>query len=347
MHRHILLGSLVAGSMLATAPTAHAAVAWVGDFETADLSQWTYLVNAEVDGMIYAYPQMEIVGEGLFAARIELHNEAVWPNGLKRVELQHRPEDARTAEGATTWFAWSFYLPEALPSEPSQQIGYWESNNSFQQVMSFQVSGQDISFATRRPMNVVQWQAGGVVTPGEWHRIAIGVTWSTNPGLGAVDVWFDGEQVLDQGPAQTLADNNPHFTQIGLLRDAIEFQDVPVIILDDAVEGDALEDVRADDIPTPGGEDSGSSDGGATTSGPGDTGGEGPLDSSGGGVEGTTGAPGSDGGLGTSGSSGTGDDGGAGGGDGGGCSCRSHGSPGTMSLMVLAALGLRRRRRRS
>lgn len=333
--------------MLASVPTAGAAVVWTGDFETADLSQWTGVLNGDVDGMVYAYPQLEIVAEGLFAGRIELHNDAVWPNGLKRVELQHRPDDARTAEGATTWFAWSFYLPEELPSDPSQQIGYWESVNSYQQMMAFDVSGTDITFSTRRPMNVVQWQASGVVTPGEWHRIAMGVTWSTDVGQGLVDVWFDGELVVDQGGAQTLADDNPHFTQIGLLRGAIEFMDVPVIIIDDAVEGDALEDVRADDIPGQGGGDSGSSDGGVMTTGPGDTTGGGPQDSSGGVAEGTTVGPGSDGGPGGSGSSGTGDPGADGGGDASGCSCRSSGSAGRSlawpGLMLLGLVGLRRR----
>jgi hypothetical protein len=87
--------------------------------------------------------------EGRNAARIELHNDAEWPNGLKRVELQHQPDDARTAEGATTFFAWSFYLPETLPEDPSQTIGYWETAQSYQQMMAFDVAGESITFSTR------------------------------------------------------------------------------------------------------------------------------------------------------------------------------------------------------
>lgn len=263
---------------LAAPGIAHAAPVWVGDFETGDLSQWSYLLNSDVDGMTYSQADTQIVTQGTYAGRIELHNDAVWGNGLKRVELQHAPASGRTAEGQTTYFAWSFYLPEALPVDPGQQIGYWESNGSYQQMMAFDVAGERITFSTRRPDNVVQWEQDGAATPGQWHRIAMGIAWSTNVDLGRVDVWFDGEQVVTAAAAQTLADGNDHFTQVGLLRGQIEFADVPVIYIDDAVEGDSLEDVHPELEPgggtSSGGSDSGGSDdvtgsegGGADSSG--------------------------------------------------------------------------------
>ena len=245
------------------APTASAAPVWVGDIESADLSQWDYLLNPEVNGMTYAQATTEMAVQGRYAARVELHNDAVWPNGLKRVELQHSPEAGRTAEGATTYFAWSFYLPEVLATDPTTQIGYWESEQSYQQMMAFQVSGESLSFSTRRPNNVVQWQQDGVLTAGEWHRIAMRVAWSKDVNLGEVDVWFDGEQVVVAAAAQTLADDNPHFTHVGLLRGQVEFDEVVVIFIDDAVEGDNLEDVHPDLMP-PGGTTSGGEDTGAT-----------------------------------------------------------------------------------
>ena len=324
---------------------------WAGDFETGDLSQWNFVLNGDVDGMTYAFAQTELFAEGMYGGRLELHNDAVWPNGLKRVELQHRPSDERTAEGTTTFFAWSFYLPEALPSDPSQQIAYWESTNSYQQMMAFSVEGQNITFSTRQPMNVQQWQAEGVVTPGQWHRIAMGVTWSTNAEVGAVDVWFDGMQVVDQGLARTLADDNPHFVQVGLLRGQIEFEDVPVIIIDDAVEGDSLEDVRPDDLPTEGGDDSGSDDGmGDTSGGMGDdTTGGAPGDGTDDGID-TNPPPPQTSGVTESGGSagGSGSDGGDAGGsdeDASGCGCHSSSGDrfgGAASGLMLLLLARRR-----
>lgn len=249
---------------LAIVPTqAAAAVVWTGDFETNDLSQYGYILNGEIDGTPYITIVEDPVAQPSYAARIELHNDAVWPNGLKRVELQHGPADGRTDEGATTYFAWSFYLPETLPEDPDQTIGYWESNGSFSQTMAFHVAGEQIEFITQHPDYAVHWQADGMATAGEWHRIGMRVLWSTDPGVGEVDVWYDGDLVVDAVPAQTLPDGNSTFVQFGLLRGAFEFDDVPVIVIDHALEGDSPEDVEVDFVPGgAGGSDSGGSTGG-------------------------------------------------------------------------------------
>jgi hypothetical protein len=251
--------------MLLAPCVAVAAPAWFGDFETGDLSQFSSLLNPTINRVDYITMEQGEVAQGSYATRIELHNDAVWSNGLKRVELNHRPGEGRTGEGATTFFAWSVFLPDELPSDPSQQIGYWESNNSYQQVMAFEAVGTTLRFSTRRPQNVVQWEGEGVLTAGEWHRIAMSVTWSTSPDQGSVSVWFDGEPVVTDGGAQTLADTNAHFVQIGLLRGAFEFEDVPTIILDHALEGDSLEDVEFDALPDSSGESTGGGSSGGVT----------------------------------------------------------------------------------
>lgn len=321
----------------AVASSAAAQEVWRGDFETGDTSQFRSELNGMVEGRDYIQIVGDVVAEGMYAARIELHDDAVWPNGLKRVELSYRPADARTSDGSELYFAWSFYLPETLPVDPSQTIGYWESANSWQQVMAFQLRGSDLSFVTRRPSNQVHWT--GVVTPGEWHRIAMRIAWSTGAS-GSVDVWFDGEQVVIGAGAQTLADTNPHFTQIGLLRGAIEFSDVPIIYIDDAVEGGTLADVRPDDLPGMAPPDAGvdagepASDGGASDDAGAHDSGTAPADAS---------AMDSGGGGGRD----------AGGGSGdvdGGCGCRvattSRGHARGLVLAAIAALALAARRAR-
>jgi hypothetical protein len=252
-------------SVLCSPVLAHAAPVWVGDFETNDLSQWNGTLNGNVDGVDYITIATDVVVQGSYSARIELHNDAVWPNGLKRVELHHSPDAGRTAEGATTWFAWSFYLPEALPEDPGATIGYWETDSSYQQMMAFNTNGETIRFITQKPNYAEHWSGDGLLTAGEWHRIAMRVLWSTNADTGEVEVWYDGEQVVAGVNAQTLNDGNSTFTQLGLLRSAVEFDDVPVIYLDDAVEGDSIEDVHPDLEPMGG--DSSSSGGPSDSSG--------------------------------------------------------------------------------
>ncbi|MFO0634798.1 MAG: polysaccharide lyase [Nannocystaceae bacterium] len=324
-----------------------AAPVWIGDFETGDLSQYEGTLNQTINGVDYITVVQDVVAQGQYAARIELHDDAEWGNGLRRVELHHSPADGRTAEGAHTWFAWSLYLPQTLPVDPAQGIGYWESDQSYQSLMVWDLAGETITFSTRHPEYVQQWQAD-VATARQWHRIAVHVLWSTDPALGRVDVWWDGEQVVTDAAAATLVDGNPAFTQFGLIRGDMDFADVPVIYIDDAVEGDSLDDVHPS--LEPGGGDTstgGSSDGGSATTGDGS--------SSGGGASGadTTAAGGSsDGGVDDTATAGTGA--GSSGGEStgaadddasGGCGCVTARDRGGWALLVLVTLSSVRRRR--
>jgi hypothetical protein len=249
----LLSAALFSSSVLA--PIAHAQEVWRGDFETGDTSQFDGELNGSVGGNDPITIVESPVVEGDHAVRIELLNEARWPNGLKRVELHHAPADGRTADGEELWFAWSIFLPETLPRDPDQQIAYWETDASYSQLMAFTLIGTDLRFSTNHPDWHEHWLGRGVVTPGVWHRIAMHILWSRDADTGTVDVWFDGEQVVHTARAQTLVDTNSAFTQMGLLRGAIEFGDRPVIVIDDAVEGDSLESVRPEgvaDVPDAG-----------------------------------------------------------------------------------------------
>ena len=92
------------------------------------------------------------------------------------------------------------------------------------------------AFVTRMPAERVHWSAPGAVTPNVWHQIATCARWSIDPAVGAVDVWFDGKQVVTRGPARTLWDHptSPNFVQIGILRDVPAAPEI--MFLDDAFE---------------------------------------------------------------------------------------------------------------
>lgn len=320
-----------AALLLSAAPTAAmAAPVWVGDFETGDVSQWNNALNGEHISVVD-----DPTIQGAHAGHIQLTNDAVWSNGLKRVELHHSPDDGRTDEGKELYFGWSFFLPQTLTTDPTQQIGYWETDQSYHQLMAFEVSGEHLSFSTRYPNNNVQWEADGMATANTWHRIAMHIFWSQDPDQGYVDVWYDGAKVVDHGGAQTLFDTNSAFTQVGLLRGQIEFQDSPIIILDDAVEGDSLADVHPD-LPGEGGGGAGATSSSASVT-------SATATAAGSGVTSGAGA--------TTGSGGAGGGGGSGSKDDGGCTVRSSASSDhdLLALGVAAtaiALGRRRLRRR-
>ncbi len=229
--RRLALLVIVAGGCAAPSPrpgNVPLGPRWRGDFETGDLSQWSYLLNPR--GLSVAATP---VAEGHHAARVEITAADLWPNGLNRVELQHKPARATFAEGARSCFGWRFFLPAAL-SEARHQIGYFESYPSYRQIMSVEVSGQAIAFVTRLPTDHVLWSSPDLATPNVWHQIAICARWSADAATGSVDVWFDRQPVVVQGAARTLWNGDPNQIQIGILRDVPAAPEI--MFLDDAFE---------------------------------------------------------------------------------------------------------------
>lgn len=320
--RFLLVGLLV----LPVLPTpAHAAVTWVGDFETGDLSQFTTLLNAEVDGQPRLGVTTEQVAQGQYAGRVELVNEAVWPNGLKRVEFQHLPAEGLVAEGKTLCFAMSYHLVHELPRSVNQTIVYWESSANFRQSIAVGVNREQVFFQTQEPAFEEHWRANKAATLGRWHRVAMCVEWSLTEGR--VDVWYDGVQVVTGAVAQTMAEDANHFVQFGLLRGAMEFEDAPVMFVDDVVVGETIEDVRPAEFPAPPvdeGSDTGESTGSGSDS---NANGETTPDEASAGAEATGPEASSD-------SSGS------------GCSIASKAAPGTLLGLLLLAFGAKRARGR-
>jgi Polysaccharide lyase len=213
---------------------ARAEVLFKGDLETGDFKQFSYLLKEE--GLSVVTDQ---VAEGTKAAKITISNKELWTNGLNRVEVQHKPKDAYLTEGKEIYYGFSFYLPEKL-TDDNHQILYWETNETYQQVMQLAVEGESMRFATQKPEWKVHWEADGKATAGKWHRIVVHVKWSADASVGQVDLWFDGEQVVKAAKAQTFIGNTA-FVQHGILRDTIE--KVEVLYFDDARAGTTLEDV--------------------------------------------------------------------------------------------------------
>jgi hypothetical protein len=225
-----------AGFLLAilglSATTVSAEVIWRGDFETGDASQWD---GAPKKGVAVV---RDPVRKGKFAMRIDSANAAK-KGKHDRIEFQHQPKPPGTAEGTERYFGWSIYLPKKL-SDASHSLGYFETRNSWSQLMAFEVTGEDILFTTRVPYTR-QWFGKGKLTAGKWHDFAVHVLWSRDPKKGFVELWFDGEKVAPLTKTATLRDENVAFFQIGLFRETSA--EPETIIIDHVIEATTLEDV--------------------------------------------------------------------------------------------------------
>ncbi len=258
-----------------------AEILWKGDFETGDLSQWSgklnLMTNQRTNIKVIDAPR---VG-GLHAGELVIHPDDLWPNAHNRVELH---QDVQTTdEGETTFLSWFFQLP--AHAKQHNDIGYWESNGSYQQSMAFFVEpangGTELSFRTNRPNGTVHWTAP--LTVGVWHQLAMQILWSTNANTGRVSVWLDSSKVVNEVAVQTKMDANKLFIQVGYHRNATK-PDVESILVDDAVEATTLEEILA---PPPGAGGTGGA-GGATGGGANSAGSAGSL--SGGGAAGAVGS---------------------------------------------------------
>ncbi len=202
-------------SLLLTLPTS-AKTLWKADFETGDTSQWHWIANPEATGV-----SNECSFEGKYSGKIVLSGDEkfLW-NGradLNRSEFHYSPEKGSTHEGKETFFSFSFYLPETFSSIGRHELGYWEADQLWQQMMRFNIDGEDFSFkatAAEKPF----WIEPKGALAGHWHKVAMHIHWSVDPKKGFAQVWLDGK---DKGKFffQTLPAADTHmFNQLGILR---------------------------------------------------------------------------------------------------------------------------------
>jgi len=275
------LSSLVGLSTLALPGVANATVVWTSGFETGDLSEWSPGINATkmVDGGIRKNVVVEqaVVYAGKYACEVTVHPDDLFGQyNQDRVDIQH--QSTLTGEGQDTWISGHYMMP--ADAGVRNEFAFWESNVSSTNVIDFWVEpktggGTTINFGVGFLGATQLWSAD--FTIGTWHQVAIHVHWSTNPQLGSVDVWFDGQQVVTAYKTQTKPDANTLFYQNGLHRkDPEPFVDT--IYIDAFVEADTYAEaqIATPTAPEPDGgtgSDGGADEGASSSGGAGDAGG--------------------------------------------------------------------------
>lgn len=215
--------------------TAHASILWQGDFETGDITQWGTPINPA--GLSVT---SECVFDGKQAGKVRLTGDEsfLWKGNkqLNRSEFHHRGTAGMTHEGKDTFFAFSFYLPKKL-SGHKHELGYWESDKSWQQMLRFNITGSELSFQETAAKEVL-WKLPQGAAPGQWHRVALHIHWSVDPQVGATEVWVDGQHMGKQHFKTLFAKDALMFTQIGILR--TQEDSIEEILIDGAIETDNL-----------------------------------------------------------------------------------------------------------
>lgn len=239
-----LLIALATAGALAQPQDQNDAIIWRGDFATGDLSQWHNLLHPQ--GLSV---QSDCVYRGEWAGRATItgDDEFLWNqrSDLNRTEFKYQPPAEHTAAGTDLYFGWSFFLPDAL-TESRHETGYWESDQSWQQILRFNMVGTAFSFQASRADQPV-WEKSDFASPGVWRDVAMHIHWSTDPERGFAEVWLDGES-QGRHRMQTLAnDADPMFVQLGLLRN--QQAAVETIFIDNVRHGSSMAAVLAEFDP--------------------------------------------------------------------------------------------------
>ncbi len=212
-----------------------ASILWQGNFETGDQSQWSTAINLAGLSVI-----TECAFDGKYSGKVRLTGDDsfLWKGNkfLNRSEFHHRRAAGNTYEGKDTFFAFSFYLPKKF-SEHKHELGYWESDKSWQQMLRFNIAGSELSFQESATQAVL-WKLPQGAAPGQWHRIAMQIHWSTDPKIGSAEVWVNGAHMGKHFFKNLPTKDALMFTRIGILR--TQEKAVEEILIDGAMETDNL-----------------------------------------------------------------------------------------------------------
>lgn len=181
---------------------------WTGDFETGDFSQFLSLeeTSYQVQGSgVTPEIVQSPVRKGNYAAKFTLNGSS---DGVSRAEITplvypDKPAEANHFyEGDEFWFGHSVYLDPGFPVDDEWQVLFnWHHHGgpesvpieSFVQDGEIRIGGNDPD----HPSSGAYWERSlGSATTGQWMDFQVHVKFSDHSGVGSVEVWRDGEQVM-------------------------------------------------------------------------------------------------------------------------------------------------------
>ena len=207
-------------------------IVWAGNFETGDLEQWRNEDGDYSGAQTVSDDRIQVVDdpvdEGRYAARVEVRQGDEWlGSGGNRAELRHFTGEN---EGDEKWYGWSTMFADDYPATDGYQIfTQWHATEGgTQPPVIFDVSDEEIQLRTvesdadgNPSDSVTHWSVP--LERGVWHRFAAHVKWSSDPDVGFIELWYDGEQVLPPTRVATLIPGYANYLKQGLYRDdAIE-----------------------------------------------------------------------------------------------------------------------------
>jgi Polysaccharide lyase/Bacterial Ig domain len=227
------------------------AISWRGDFETGDLSQWTYGVQAAASDRVRVVTSPK--RQGNYAARFEVRpGDRAWSDDPgERAEVLIPQWDTDGYEGREQFWAWSTNFDPTFQSDESTAWNYFvqfhNTSATGQANVGFISNGRYLQFRVCNgdPNNVTcrYWVLDSNRQNGRWYDFVFHVKWSSDPGVGFVEVWKDGTLVVSKTPIATLYSGQGVYLKQGYYR--APYSSTAVVYQDGMRRGSSYDEVAA------------------------------------------------------------------------------------------------------
>ncbi|XXF77956.1 polysaccharide lyase [Myxococcaceae bacterium GXIMD 01537] len=206
--------------LMAVPSVAGATVAWKGDFETGNSSQWTKEEKVNSNRLLVVSDRAR---EGSYAmrAQVEQGDKPIQASG-NRNELvyiggEFQPQQA---EGAEFFYAWSTLFNEDFPSANTWQVfTQWHHTGlTGSPPVELYVIGEQMRMRVGGSSAKDLWTAP--LQRGAWNDFIVHVKWSADPNVGFVELYHNGQQVVPRTPMATLYKGQGVYLKQGLYRNS-------------------------------------------------------------------------------------------------------------------------------
>ncbi len=212
-----------------------AGVVWKGDFETGDTSQYTSAQRVSADRLqVVRSP----VRQGRYAlkATVRQGDDPINSSG-NRNELVYQGYEK---EGSEYYYRWQVLFPADYPSVKTWQVfTQWHHDGCCgSPPVEFFVYGEEIRLTLTD--SVTPWRT--TLVRGQWQDFILHVRWSSDPNVGFVELWHNGQLVLPKSKHATMYAGDGIYLKLGLYR-SDTVQPVGVVYHDGFVQATQLADV--------------------------------------------------------------------------------------------------------
>ena len=211
-------------------------VVWRGDFETGDRSQWskTQMVSSD---RLQVVPSPVRQGSYAIKVTVKQGDNPISASG-NRNELVRMTNEK---EGDEYYYRWSTMFASDYPSAKTWQLftQWHHSGDNGSPPVEFYVNGETIYLRVNG--STVVWSTP--LVRGQWQDFIFHVKWSSNPGVGFVELYRNGQLVLPKRNAATLYAGQTNYLKVGLYRNST-IVPVGVVYHDGWIQGRSLQDVQ-------------------------------------------------------------------------------------------------------